>query len=68
MQHIIFYVHVHAYSPSYTFAELNECVIRVPQFFKVGFGTHLFVKVSRPGNSKVTFSVFKSSCHLLLPV
>jgi len=32
-------------------------------------GTHLvFVKVLRPGESEVTFSVFKSSCHLLLPV
>jgi len=31
-------------------------------------GTHLFVKVPRPGGSKVTFSVFESSCHLLLPV
>jgi len=30
-------------------------------------GTHLFVKVPRPGDSIVTFSVFKSSCHLLLP-
>jgi len=28
----------------------------------------LFVKVPRPGDSKTTFSVFESSCHLLLPV
>jgi len=37
----------------------------------LGIGTHLFVKVPRPGDSKlseVTFSVFKLSCHLLLPV
>jgi len=27
---------------------------------------HLFVKVPRPGESKMTFSVFKSSYHLLL--
>jgi len=42
-----------------------------------GLGTHLFVKVPRPGDSEVTFSpgdsevtfsVFESSCHLLLPV
>jgi len=33
-----------------------------------GSGTDLFVKVSRPGDSEVTFSVFKSSCHLLLAV
>jgi len=31
-------------------------------------GTHLFIKVPRPGDSEVTFSVLKSSCHLLLPV
>jgi len=30
--------------------------------------SHLFVKVPRPGDSKVTFSVFESSYHLLLPV
>jgi len=29
---------------------------------------HLFVKVPRPGDSEGTFSVFKPSCHLLLPV
>jgi len=28
----------------------------------------LFLKVSRPGDSKGTFSVFESSCHMLLPV
>jgi len=28
--------------------------------------THLFVKVPRPGDSEGTFSVFESSCHLLL--
>jgi len=28
----------------------------------------LFVKVPRPGDSEVTFSVFKSSDSLLLPV
>jgi len=33
-----------------------------------GLGTHLFVKVPQPGGSKVTFLVFESSCHLLLPV
>jgi len=32
----------------------------------LGLGTHLFVKVPRPGDSEVTFSVFESSCHLLL--
>jgi len=31
-------------------------------------GTHLYVKVPRPGNSEGTFLVFESSCHLLLPV
>jgi len=33
-----------------------------------GLGTHLFVKAPRPGDSEVIFSVFESSCHLLLPV
>jgi len=33
----------------------------------IGLGTHLFVKVPRPGDSEVTFLVFESSCHLLLP-
>jgi len=28
----------------------------------------LFVKVFQPGDSEGTFSVFESSCHLLLPV
>jgi len=28
----------------------------------------LFVKVPRPGDSEVTFAIFTSSCHLLLPV
>jgi len=30
-----------------------------------GLDTHLFVKVPRPGDSEVTFSVFESRCHLL---
>jgi len=32
----------------------------------LGLGPHLFDKVPRPGDSKVTFAVFKSNCHLLL--
>jgi len=31
----------------------------------LGLGTHLFVNVPRPGDSKVAFSVFESSCHLI---
>jgi len=34
----------------------------------IGLGNHLFLKVPRPGDSEVTFSVFESSCYLLLPV
>jgi len=34
----------------------------------LGLGPHLFVKVLQPGDSEVTFSVFKSSFHLLLTV
>jgi len=30
--------------------------------------SYLFVMVPRPGDSEVNFSVFESSCHLLLPV
>jgi len=33
----------------------------------LGLGTHLFVKVPRPGDSKRSFSIFESNCHLLLP-
>jgi len=40
-----------------------------PIYLGLGLGTHLFVKIPpRPGDSEVTFSVFVSSCHLLLPV
>jgi len=41
---------------------------KIEQLFTLSLGTHLFVKVLRPGDSKGTFSVFESSCHLLLPV
>jgi len=34
----------------------------------LGLGPHLFVKVPRPGDSEITFSVFEKSCYLLLPV
>jgi len=34
----------------------------------LGLGTHLFVKVPRPRDSEMTFSIFESSCHLFLPV
>jgi len=37
-------------------------------YTSLGLGTHLFDKVPRPGDSAVTFEVFESSCHLLLPV
>jgi len=30
--------------------------------------SRLFVKLPPPGDSEVTFAVFKSSCHLLLSV
>jgi len=36
--------------------------------FEFCLGTHSFVKVPRPADSEGTFSVIKSSCHLLLPV
>jgi len=28
----------------------------------------LFAKLPRPGDSKVTFAIFESSCHMLSPV
>jgi len=37
-------------------------------FKTTGLGTHLFVKVPRPGDSEVIFSVLESSCHQLLPI
>jgi len=37
------------------------------QFFTIGLGTHLFVKVLGPGYSEGSFLVFELSCHLLLP-
>jgi len=40
----------------------------LPQVKFLSLGPHLFLKVLRPGDSEVTFSVFKSSCPLLLPV
>jgi len=36
-------------------------------WFRYSF-LHFFVKVPRPGDSEVTFSVFESSYHLLPPV
>jgi len=33
-----------------------------------GLGTYVFVKVPRLGDSEETFSVFESSCYMLLPV
>jgi len=34
----------------------------------LGLVTRLFDKVTRPGDSEGTISVFESNCHLLLPV
>jgi len=34
----------------------------------LGLGTHLFLEVPRPGDSKGSFAVFESSFHLLLAV
>jgi len=36
--------------------------------FKFDLGLVLILKVSWPGDSEGTFSVFESSCYLLLPV
>jgi len=37
-------------------------------YLKGVVGTYLFVKVPRPKYSEGNFSVFESSCQLLLPV
>jgi len=34
----------------------------------LGTGTHLVIKAPRPEDSEGMFSVFESSCHMLLPV
>jgi len=31
----------------------------------VGLSSHLFVKIPRPGNNEVTFSIFESNCQML---
>jgi len=48
------------------------CVTVIQSFYPrsyefLRFRTHLFDKVSQPGESEGTFSVFESSCYLLLP-
>jgi len=35
---------------------------------QIDFRYSLFVKVPQPGDSEVTFSIFRSSCYLLLRV
>jgi len=59
-------------STSFAFAAIARPSSRPEHFSSglgfLGLGTHLFVKITRPGDSEVTFSVFESSCHLLLPV
>jgi len=45
-----------------------QCLRTSSTGFNSPLGPHLFVKVPQLGDSEVTFAVFKSSCHLLLPV
>jgi len=61
--------------PLFRYYEINSFYQpkwRLPRWFskkkKYRYKTHLFVKVPRPGNNEGTFSVFYSSCRLLLPV
>jgi len=44
---------------------LDRTILRI---LRSRLGPHLFVKVPQPEDSEVTFAVFESSCHLLLPV
>jgi len=53
-----------AYALATTWRE-NRTQVFESDLTKLGLGTHLFVKVPRPGYSEETFSVFKSSWHLL---
>jgi len=48
-------------------AQLANCIM-LHILIYLGLGLHLFVKVPQPGASEVTFLVFESSWHLLLPV
>jgi len=43
---------------------VNRWTKFVISFAELGLGTHLFVKVPRPGDSEVTFSVFESNSTL----
>jgi len=53
----------------FRFSSLTSSTLNQLIFLTVnGLSPHLFVKVPRPGDSKVTFAIFESSCHLLLPV
>jgi len=45
-----------------------KLLINLCQNLCLALDTHLFVKIPQPVESEVTFSVFKLSCHLLLPV
>jgi len=44
----------------------SSCSSPGPRFILLN--THLFIKVLQSRDSEETFSVFESSCHLLLPV
>jgi len=58
----ILYLYLNAFLSTY-FIFVFKYILKV-----LVLGTHSFVKVPRPGDSEVTFLVFESSCHLLLPV
>jgi len=45
------------------FASAFSCKIINFSYHRFALDTHLFVKVPRPGDSEVTFSVFDSCCH-----
>jgi len=47
-------------------ASLLECPLVLAQCLHQLVFAHLFVNVSRPAESEVTFSIFESSCHLVL--
>jgi len=71
----IIYTNLNILASGILFIYLKQLVINTLPINKIknsvklkNLGTHLFVKVPRPGDREMNFSVFESSCHLLLPV
>jgi len=66
MQSIIKKSNINTLKPKNTISDFWRFTYAI--LLRLGLGTNLIIKVPRPGDSKGTFLVFESSCHLLLPV